>query len=225
VRLSCHKLLHGDGAAEGGKDSRQLLHLTSHKLHQYYQTLAQRAPRGPGAIGSGSGDSSGRAEVVEAVDDGPRAQRECYNRHPQCDLWLEKVRGLERWRGCPGGEQGSSMDGLHGCRCAGCTRLAASNPPYAVGACFPHIVASCSCCCGAPLQGECQTNPKYMLGDEGKKNGWCMPACGKCKAPAEEDAGSNALSGEHPRQKQMPCPARRSACSTPVCCCCWGQTC
>ena len=48
------------------------------------------------------------------------------------------------------------------------------------------------------LQGECETNPKYMLGDEGMKNGWCLPACGKCTPPAEEDAGSNALSGECP---------------------------
>jgi hypothetical protein len=117
VRLSCHKLLHGDGAAEGGKDSRQLLHLTSHKLHQYYQRLAQRAPRGPGAIGSGS--SGDMAEVVEAVDDGPRAQRECYNRHPQCDLWLEKVRAQELARvseAIQAASRGAIMDGLHGCR-------------------------------------------------------------------------------------------------------------
>ncbi len=37
-------------------------------------------------------DAKELPEVVEAVDEGPRAQRECYDKHPQCELWREKVR-------------------------------------------------------------------------------------------------------------------------------------
>ena len=58
---------------------------------------------------------------------------------------------------------------------------------------------SCPMC--VCLQGECESNAVYMLGEEGKESdGWCRPACGKCPAAlaAEEasDLLAHGLSGE-----------------------------
>ncbi len=60
-------------------------------LHQYYRQLSRR-------LSPGTPDSA--QEAVEAVDEGPAAERECFNRHPQCDLWREKVgqRRVPPWR-------------------------------------------------------------------------------------------------------------------------------
>lgn len=112
VRKACLKLLKED---EAGKEKPQVLHQASTLVHKYYQLMVQATNRWA--------DAKQRPEAVEAVDDGPRAQRKCFDRHPQCVLWREK--------------------------------------------------------------GECEGNPKYMLGDEGANNGWCRAACGHC--PEEEE--------------------------------------
>ncbi|PSC76164.1 ABC transporter C family member 13 isoform X1 isoform A [Micractinium conductrix] len=111
VRKSCAALLKEDGV--GADREKHLLHLASSMLHHYFRHLQKRL----GQIDNVGGTAS-RQEAVEAVDDGPKAERTCYNRHPQCELWRKK--------------------------------------------------------------GECEGNPVYMLGDEGRGNGWCRPACGMC---------------------------------------------
>ncbi len=37
------------------------------------------------------------------------------------------------------------------------------------------------------MQGECESNPKYMLGFDGGNDGWCLAACGHCPEEEEED--------------------------------------
>ncbi|KAL4856216.1 hypothetical protein ACK3TF_003352 [Chlorella vulgaris] len=112
VRQACEKLLREHDA---GQEKPQVLQQASSLLHKYFQLSAQRRNKGQGAA---------QVEAVEAVDDGPRPQRQCLDLHPQCKLWQEK--------------------------------------------------------------GECESNPKYMLGDDGANNGWCRAACGRCQPPGDE---------------------------------------
>lgn len=112
VRRACEKLLREHDA---GQEKPQVLQQASSLLHKYFQLSTQRRNKGQGAA---------QVEAVEAVDDGPRPQRQCLDLHPQCKLWQEK--------------------------------------------------------------GECESNPKYMLGDKGANNGWCRAACGRCQPPADE---------------------------------------
>ncbi|KAL4433388.1 hypothetical protein ABPG77_010241, partial [Micractinium sp. CCAP 211/92] len=79
VRKACQALLREDGDDADAK--HHLLHLASSMLHQYYRQLS-------GRLSPGAPDSA--QEAVGAVDEGPAAERECFNRHPQCDLWREK---------------------------------------------------------------------------------------------------------------------------------------
>ena len=54
---------------------------TAAMVRDYWQHFAKRV-MDPGAAAAGA---PGRP--VEVVDDGPRVQRQCFNRHPQCDVW------------------------------------------------------------------------------------------------------------------------------------------
>lgn len=75
-------------------DPHHILPQAATLLHQYYARLRQRLKGG-----SGSGSSTGRAEVVEPVDEGPQAERSCLDRHPQCKAWVGKVCGWWAGRG------------------------------------------------------------------------------------------------------------------------------
>ncbi|KAL4451647.1 hypothetical protein ABPG75_007309 [Micractinium tetrahymenae] len=79
VRKACHALLREDDVGTDAK--RHLLQLAASMLHQYYHQLAKRL--NPSTAAS-------VWDAAEPVDDGPQAERACYNRHPQCELWRQK---------------------------------------------------------------------------------------------------------------------------------------
>lgn len=181
-----------------------MLHQASTLVHKYYQLMVQVGPASdqllllslmeftvvslippPAPTAQATNrwaDAKQRPEAVEAVDDGPRAQRKCFDRHPQCVLWREKVRRRPpvflpaQWLWMPGQLAAGGLPWALPAHAASRTflverRVWGSCPSLALALCVP--------------QGECEGNPKYMLGDEGANNGWCRAACGHC--PEEEE--------------------------------------
>ena len=112
-------------------------------------------------------DTAGAAAAAAAAGEEPplAAQRECVDRHPQCEYWAGK--------------------------------------------------------------DECIANPTYMLGREGKGNGWCRAACKACTPPAPPNPKfSGAPLGQHAARanpllvaraqqgpKPTPPPRRTRACT------------
>lgn len=70
-----------------GKEKPQVLSHTSALLHKFFILVDRRL-----SLGGGS-------QVGKEMDNGPTAQRACFDRHPQCELWRDKV-------GSKGGEGG-----------------------------------------------------------------------------------------------------------------------
>jgi hypothetical protein len=65
-----------------GKEKPQVLSQASTLLHKYHRLMERRLGGGGGQLEQGA---------VEGVDDGPAAQRACFDRHPQCEMWRDKV--------------------------------------------------------------------------------------------------------------------------------------
>lgn len=161
-----------------------MLQQASSLLHKYFQLSTQRRNKGQGAA---------QVEAVEAVDDGPRPQRQCLDLHPQCKLWQEKVSAM---RGVGWEHKPKRADSR-------CLHIYLTGSLLHANLSFPSKQASkrslvslslqLTHCCMLPcplslslVQGECESNPKYMLGDKGANNGWCRAACGRCQRPADE---------------------------------------
>ena len=65
---------------------RQLVHQTAALLGKYVVHLRKRA------AGGGVGGADGGVIEIVPVENGPVVERVCFNRHPQCEAWVKKVR-------------------------------------------------------------------------------------------------------------------------------------
>lgn len=102
-----------------------------------------------------------RVEGETSKAGGPSPQRLCWDKHPQCQLWADKA-----------SSHPVRLVGTHAYR-------QAHHPPTAFPIPNPILDAS-----STPIvQGECEANPRYMVGDE--STGHCRLACRVCTPPSE----------------------------------------
>lgn len=81
ARRACVRVLTDEAAID---QKASIVKLTITLLEQYYRKLMDRLGRPV-------------AEGVALVEEGPQAERGCYNRHPQCTYWARVVSGGWGW--------------------------------------------------------------------------------------------------------------------------------
>lgn len=166
ARSACERVLADGEARSAGKD---IVGLASGLIAQYYVRMAARLSQAGGGGGGGEGVES--VPELERVDDGPTAERGCYDRHPQCAYWAKMVR---KEGGCWAKHAVGQVAWMLPCA----PLLAAPCP--ATQACWHELSLPILQC----PQGECSANPIYMTGADSTEQGWCSRACGTCTPPA-----------------------------------------